>query len=114
MARTYQVMSCGSQFSTVDLVTVYRSDLLAPGSFMPVLSSHMLVTSWDDDGMPGYLSVISPQKQDFWKCKCCNSKSSTILCRPLFLSREFAYSIVGDDPDVGYAPADAWRLPSFL
>jgi hypothetical protein len=29
------------------------------GSFMPVLSSHMLVTSWDDDGMPGYLSGIA-------------------------------------------------------
>ena len=35
MARIYQVMSCGSQFSTVDLVTVYRSDLLAPGIPIP-------------------------------------------------------------------------------
>ena len=97
-----------SNFCTVDHVTVYKGEILPPGQLMPIASTHVLVTLWDDDGLPVSSSAIAAAKLSFWESQCAGVPASTLICRPLFLSwsnfqyDEFGYDVASDDPEISH------------
>ena len=103
-----RIPGSASDFCTVDHVTVYKAEIVPPGQLMPIASAHVLVTSWDDDGLPVSSCAIAAAKLSFWESQCSGGRESTLICRPLFLSwssfqyDEFGYAVASDDPEISH------------
>ncbi len=103
-----RIPGAASGFCTVDHVTVYKAEIVPPGQLMPIASAHVLVTSWDDDGLPVSSCAIAAAKLSFWESQCSGGRESTLICRPLFLSwssfqyDEFGYAVASDDPEISH------------
>jgi len=93
-------------FTTLDKVEIFRRDIRPCGSCTTWLTSHYMVTSWDEDGMPDNFVVLSDKKQvKEWRTKTIQKYPvSYIYCLPVWQSQTaFEYSVEKEKHDVGYA-----------
>jgi len=99
-------LSSGDQFTTLDVIEIYRRSILAPGSFMPQVRIHTCVTTWSyEDGLPLASSLITEEEQPKWTAKIIvGSVASYLMCLPVYSSSEFHYFVSGETKQVGYSP----------
>jgi len=93
------------EFSTLDVVQIYRRDIRQVGSTVSMLEEKILLTAWDDDGVPIQFDELEERVEiDRWlRCRILD-RSSFIYCVPVWCSNvEYVYEVTPERKPVGYA-----------
>jgi len=99
-----QPVCTDNEFTTLDVVQIYRRDIRPVGSTVSLMEEKSLVTTWDDDGVPESFDELQDRDDiDFWEQRII-FESSFIYCMPVWCSCvEYNYEVTAEQKEVGYA-----------
>lgn len=93
------------EFTTLDVVQIYRRDIRQVGSTVSLLEEKTLLTSWDEDGVPVRFHLLKdPEEIEYWTKRSLVEQASFVYCEPVWRSNvEFFYEVSPERKLVGYA-----------
>jgi len=94
------------RFTTLDYVVVCRRDKRQVGSTVTIIEDVILVTTWNEDGVPIHFSTLATtREQQSWEIKkILDSEPSFLYCIPVWHSTvDYVYQVCSKKRDIGYA-----------
>jgi len=93
-----------TNFTTLDTVVIYRRDMRQVGSTVTAVQEEVVLTTWDDDGVPLKFSLRAEADLRDWQRYHKFSSPSFIYCLPVWYSDdEFSYEVCSLRKEVGYS-----------
>jgi len=91
-------------FTTLDVVGVYRRDMRQVGSTVTAVEQTVILTTWDEDGVPMHFSLRKDAALRDWQHYHKFSNPSFIYCLPVwYTDHEYSYEVCSIRKDVGYS-----------